>query len=153
MFIYIPPCEYDIIIKCRPSCFSFCVFLLLFCSILEFSVFVFFNLSCIFRYQVLDWVKFRKNILNPTYGWQGANHKSVGFVQSVQDKDNLLVSFCSGEARVMAKEVIKVIALDRGQHVKLRADVEEPRSVSTPFLLILHQICRRNNCNIFRKYF
>lgn len=85
---------------------------------------------CVFRYQVGDWVKFRRSILSPTYGWQGANHKSVGFVQSVPDKENLMVSFCSGEARVLANEVIKVIPLDRGQHVQLRADIEEPRSVS-----------------------
>lgn len=78
-------------------------------------------------YQVGDWVKFRRSILSPTYGWQGANHKSVGFVQSVPDKENLMVSFCSGEARVLANEVIKVIPLDRGQHVQLRADIEEPR--------------------------
>lgn len=63
----------------------------------------------------------------PTYGWQGAKHKSVGFVQNVQDKDNLIVSFCSGEARVLANEVIKVIPLDRGQHVQLKPDVKEPR--------------------------
>lgn len=60
-------------------------------------------------------------------GWQGANDKSVGFVQSVPDKDNLMVSFCSGEACVLANEVIKVIPLDRGQHVQLKQDVEEPR--------------------------
>lgn len=89
------------------------------------------SIYCVFRYQVGDWVKFRRSVLNPTYGWQGANHKSVGFVQSVPDKDNLMVSFCSGEARVLANEVIKVIPLDRGQHVQLKADVEEPRSVSS----------------------
>lgn len=74
-----------------------------------------------------DWVKFKRSVRNPTYGWQGANHKSVGFVQGVPDKENLIVSFCSGEARVLASEVLKVIPLDRGQHVKLKADVEEPR--------------------------
>ncbi|KAK2985561.1 hypothetical protein RJ640_015197 [Escallonia rubra] len=79
------------------------------------------------RYQVGDWVKFKRSITTPTYGWQGAKHKSVGFVQSVPDKDNLLVSFCSGEARVLADEVIKVIPLDRGQHVQLKPDVKEPR--------------------------
>ncbi|XP_042520252.1 E3 ubiquitin-protein ligase KEG isoform X2 [Macadamia integrifolia] len=78
-------------------------------------------------YEVGDWVKFKRSVETPTYGWQGARHKSVGFVQSVEDRDNLIVSFCSGEARVLASEVIKVIPLDRGQHVKLKADVTEPR--------------------------
>ncbi|KAF5201412.1 E3 ubiquitin-protein ligase keg-like [Thalictrum thalictroides] len=78
-------------------------------------------------YDVGDWVKFRRSVKTPTHGWQGARHKSVGFVQSVQDKDNLIVSFCSGEARVLTEEVIKVIALDRGQHVQLKPDVKEPR--------------------------
>lgn len=83
----------------------------------------------LFRYQIGDWVKFKRSIATPTYGWQGANHKSVGFVQSVHDKENLTVSFCSGEARVVANEVIKLIPLDRGQHVQLKKDVEEPRFI------------------------
>ena len=74
-----------------------------------------------------DWVKFRRSITIPTNGWQGAKNKSVGFVQSVPDRDNLIVSFCSGEARVLTNEVIKVIPLDRGQHVMLKPDVKEPR--------------------------
>ncbi|KAL8028693.1 hypothetical protein ABFX02_14G177400 [Erythranthe guttata] len=78
-------------------------------------------------YQVGDWVKYIRSIKEPTYGWQGATHKSVGFVQSVPDNDNLIVSFCSGEAQVLANEVIKVIPLDRGHHVQLKADVVEPR--------------------------
>ncbi|TYI31413.1 hypothetical protein ES332_A05G449400v1 [Gossypium tomentosum] len=80
-------------------------------------------------FEVGDWVKFRRRITTPTYGWQGARHKSVGFVQNVVDRDNLIVSFCSGDgnARVLVNEVVKVIPLDRGQHVKLRADVKEPR--------------------------
>ncbi|XP_024021150.1 E3 ubiquitin-protein ligase KEG [Morus notabilis] len=78
-------------------------------------------------YEVGDWVKFKRSIIAPTYGWQGAKSKSVGFVQSVPDKDNLIVSFCSGEARVLANEVVKVIPLDRGQHVQLKPEVQEPR--------------------------
>ncbi|GLT45995.1 hypothetical protein SLA2020_197870 [Shorea laevis] len=78
-------------------------------------------------FEVGDWVKFKRRITTPTHGWQGAEHKSVGFVQTVVDRDNLIVSFCSGEARVLANEVVKVIPLDRGQHVKLKADVKEPR--------------------------
>ncbi|KAL6514888.1 hypothetical protein OROGR_020467 [Orobanche gracilis] len=78
-------------------------------------------------YQMGDWVKYRRTIKEPTYGWQGATHKSVGFVQSVPDNDNLIVSFCCGEAQVLVSEVIKVIALDRGQHVQLKSDVIEPR--------------------------
>ncbi|KAL8154400.1 hypothetical protein V2J09_012160 [Rumex salicifolius] len=78
-------------------------------------------------YEVGDWVKFRKSISNPTYGWQGAKHKSVGFVQSIPDKEHLVVSFCTGEARVLVNEIIKVIPLDRGQHVRLKKDVKEPR--------------------------
>ncbi|KAI3834892.1 hypothetical protein MKW98_016005 [Papaver atlanticum] len=78
-------------------------------------------------FEVGDWVKFKRSVKVPTYGWQGAKHKSVGFVQNVQDKDNLIVSFCSGEARVLASDVIKVIPLDRGQHVQLKPDVKEPR--------------------------
>ncbi|XP_021888378.1 E3 ubiquitin-protein ligase KEG-like [Carica papaya] len=78
-------------------------------------------------FEVGDWVKFKRSVTMPTYGWQGAKHKSVGFVQTVLDKDNLIVSFCSGEARVLANEVLKVIPLDRGQHVQLKTDVKEPR--------------------------
>lgn len=78
-------------------------------------------------FEVGDWVKFKRSVTTPTYGWQGAKHKSVGFVQTVVDKDNLIVSFCSGEARVLANEVLKVIPLDRGQHVQLKQDVKEPR--------------------------
>ncbi|CAI9102796.1 OLC1v1001140C2 [Oldenlandia corymbosa var. corymbosa] len=81
-------------------------------------------------YNIGDWVKFKKHIKTPTYGWQGANFNSVGFVQNVLDKDNLLVAFCSGEppeARVLANEVVKVIPLDRGQHVQLKKEVKEPR--------------------------
>lgn len=90
----------------------------------------------LFRYEVGDWVKFKRSIVTPNYGWQGARHKSVGFVQNVLDKDNLIVSFCSGEGReaqvcreaqVLVDEVVKVIPLDRGQHVKLKPDVKEPR--------------------------
>lgn len=72
-------------------------------------------------------MKYRRSIKEPAYGWQGATHKSVGFVQSVPDNDNLIVSFCSGEATVLVNEVIKVIPLDRGQHVQLKSDVLEPR--------------------------
>ncbi|KAJ8622755.1 hypothetical protein MRB53_031284 [Persea americana] len=78
-------------------------------------------------YEVGDWVKFKRSVKTPAYGWQGARHKSVGFVQTVLDKDNLMVSFCTGEARVLATEVTKVIPLDRGQHVQLKPDVKEPR--------------------------
>ncbi|XP_015894742.1 E3 ubiquitin-protein ligase KEG isoform X1 [Ziziphus jujuba] len=78
-------------------------------------------------FEVGDWVKFKRSTTTPTYGWQGAKHKSVGFVQNVPDKDNLIVSFCSGEARVLANEVVKVIPLDRGQHVQLKPEVKEPR--------------------------
>ncbi|KAF7824743.1 E3 ubiquitin-protein ligase KEG-like [Senna tora] len=78
-------------------------------------------------YEVGDWVKFKRTVTTPTYGWQGASLKSVGFVQSVPDRDNLIVSFCSGEARVLANEVVKVIPLDRGQHVQLKAEVNKPR--------------------------
>ncbi|THU47380.1 hypothetical protein C4D60_Mb09t14880 [Musa balbisiana] len=78
-------------------------------------------------YQVGDWVKFKRSVENPTYGWQGANHKSIGFVQTVLNSDSLVVSFCTGEAHVLTNEVIKVIPLDRGQHVKLKPDVKEPR--------------------------
>ncbi|RWW88997.1 hypothetical protein BHE74_00002107 [Ensete ventricosum] len=41
-------------------------------------------------YQVGDWVKFKRSVENPTYGWQGANHKSIGFVQSVLSNDSLV---------------------------------------------------------------
>lgn len=78
-------------------------------------------------FEVGDWVRFKRSVNTPAYGWQGAMHKSVGFVQTVIDRENLLVSFCTGEARVLAKEVMKVIPLDRGQHVQLKQDVREPR--------------------------
>ena len=72
-------------------------------------------------------MKFKRTVTTPTHGWQGAKHKSVGFVQNVVDKDNLAVSFCTGDARVLASEMVKVIPLDRGQHVQLKPDVKEPR--------------------------
>ncbi|KAJ9190547.1 hypothetical protein P3X46_001734 [Hevea brasiliensis] len=78
-------------------------------------------------FEVGDWVKFKRSVTTPAHGWQGAKHKSVGFVQNVVDKDNLIVSFCTGEARVLASEVLKLIPLDRGQHVQLKPDVKEPR--------------------------
>ncbi|GAV69413.1 Ank domain-containing protein/Pkinase domain-containing protein/zf-C3HC4 domain-containing protein/Ank_2 domain-containing protein/Ank_4 domain-containing protein [Cephalotus follicularis] len=78
-------------------------------------------------FEVGDWVKYKRSVTSPMHGWQGAKHMSVGFVQSVLDRDNLIVSFCLGEAHVLANEVIKVIPLDRGQHVQLKADVKEPR--------------------------
>ncbi|KAJ0931779.1 putative protein kinase TKL-Pl-1 family [Helianthus annuus] len=61
------------------------------------------------------------------------NTQQCWFVQSVPDKDILFVSFCSGEARVLANEVIKVIPLDRGQHVQLKPDVWLERSVSRQY--------------------
>lgn len=81
-------------------------------------------------------MKFKRSITTPTYGWQGAKHRSVGFVQGAPDKDHLLVSFCSGEVRVLANEVVKVIPLDRGQHVQLKPDVKEPRFNSEQFLYL-----------------
>ncbi|XP_074569052.1 E3 ubiquitin-protein ligase KEG [Curcuma longa] len=81
-------------------------------------------------YEVGDWVRFKRSVENPTYGWQGANHKSIGFVQTVPNNENLIVSFCTAEgreARVLANEVVKVIPLDRGQHVKMKSDVKKPR--------------------------
>lgn len=74
-----------------------------------------------------DWVKFRRTVNAPAFGWQGAGPKSIGFVQSILDDDQLIVSFCTGEARVLTAEVIKVIPLNRGQHVQLKPDVSEPR--------------------------
>lgn len=90
-------------------------------------MYVIFVFAILFSYEVGDWVKFKRSVTTPAYGWQGAKHKSVGFVQCVLDKENLIVSFCSGEARVLANEVIKLIPLDRGQHVQLKPDVKEPR--------------------------
>ncbi|KAI5068319.1 hypothetical protein GOP47_0016664 [Adiantum capillus-veneris] len=78
-------------------------------------------------YEPGDWVKFKRSMKVPKFGWQGANRKNVGFVQSVVDKDCLIVSFCSGEARVSVEDVVKVVPLDRGQHVRLKADVKEPK--------------------------
>ena len=72
-------------------------------------------------------MKFKRSVKNPAYGWQGARQNSVGFVQIVRDDDSLIVSFCTGEARVLANEVIKVIPLNRGQHVQLKPDVKVPR--------------------------
>lgn len=80
-----------------------------------------------------DWVKFRRNITAPAYGWQGASHRSVGFVQAVLDHETLLISFCSGEARVLLNEVIKIIPLNRGQHVQLKPDVREARYMGNLF--------------------
>lgn len=84
----------------------------------------------IFRYNVGDWVKFKRSVVTPTNGWQGADHKSVGFVQSTVDNDHLIVSFWSGEVTVLISEITKVIPLNRGQHVRLRRDVRNPRYVS-----------------------
>nr|CAB3465350.1 unnamed protein product [Digitaria exilis] len=79
------------------------------------------------RYEVADWVKFRRTVTSPAFGWQEAGPRSIGFVQSIVDNDHLVVSFCTGEARVLTSEVIKVIPLNRGQHVQLKPDVSEPR--------------------------
>lgn len=79
------------------------------------------------RFDVGDWVKFRRCVKVPKFGWQGANDQSVGFVQSVESVDQVIISFCTGEARVLADEILKVVPLDRGQHVRLKADVKEPR--------------------------
>ncbi|KAK1277592.1 E3 ubiquitin-protein ligase KEG [Acorus gramineus] len=79
------------------------------------------------RYEVGDWVKFKRSVSAPAYGWQGANHRSVGFVQNILDDGSLNVSFCSGEGRILASDVIKVIPLNRGQHVQLKPEVREPR--------------------------
>jgi hypothetical protein len=84
-------------------------------------------LYAVIRYEVADWVKFRRNVTSPAFGWQGAGPRSIGFVQSIVDNDHLVVSFCTGEARVLTSEVIKVIPLNRGQHVQLKPDVSEPR--------------------------
>lgn len=78
-------------------------------------------------YEPGDWVKFKRTVKAPKYGWQAAKPTSVGFVQNVPDKDHLIVSFCTGEAHVLTEEVVKVIPLDRGQHVRLKADVKEPK--------------------------
>ncbi|KAF3549576.1 hypothetical protein DY000_02000535 [Brassica cretica] len=78
-------------------------------------------------YEIGDWVKFKRGITTPLHGWQGAKPKSVGFVQTILEKEDMIVAFCSGEARVLASEVVKLIPLDRGQHVRLRKDVKEPR--------------------------
>lgn len=79
------------------------------------------------KFDVGDWVKFRRCVKVPKFGWQGANDQSVGFVQSVEGVDQVIISFCTGEARVLADEILKVVPLDRGQHVRLKADVKEPR--------------------------
>ncbi|KAF9600592.1 hypothetical protein IFM89_011121 [Coptis chinensis] len=68
------------------------------------------------RYEVGDWVKFKRSVKTPTLGWQGARHKSVGFVQNVQDRDNLIVSFCSGEAHVLADEIAAPLVLSSSYH-------------------------------------
>ncbi|PKA62632.1 E3 ubiquitin-protein ligase KEG [Apostasia shenzhenica] len=80
-------------------------------------------------YEVGDWVKFRRSVKTPLFGLQGASHTSVGFVQTILDgdKDSMVVSFCFGEVRVLKDEVVKVIPLNRGQHVQLKPDVREPR--------------------------
>ncbi|XP_057479281.1 E3 ubiquitin-protein ligase KEG-like [Actinidia eriantha] len=78
-------------------------------------------------FEIGDWVKFRRNVSSPEYRWQGAKHGRVGFVQRVLDSDNIVVSFCTGVAHVLASEVIKVIPMDRGQRVRLKSDVKEPR--------------------------
>ncbi|KAG6629825.1 E3 ubiquitin-protein ligase KEG-like [Carya illinoinensis] len=78
-------------------------------------------------FEVGDWVKFKRSVTTPVNGWRGARHGSVGFVQSVQDGNILVVSFCTGVARVLVNEVIKVIPLDRGQLVQLKAAIEKPR--------------------------
>lgn len=75
-------------------------------------------------------MKFKRGITTPLHGWQGAKPKSVGFVQTILEKEDMIIAFCSGEARVLANEVVKLIPLDRGQHVRLRTDVKEPRFAS-----------------------
>ncbi|KAJ6302793.1 hypothetical protein OIU77_016813 [Salix suchowensis] len=78
-------------------------------------------------FEVGDWVKFKRGMKNPTYGWQGATPGNVGFVQCISENGSLTVSFCTGVAHVLANEVVKVIPFDRGQLVQLKPDVIEPR--------------------------
>ncbi|CAM6116455.1 unnamed protein product [Calypogeia fissa] len=78
-------------------------------------------------FQTGDWIKFKRSVKTPTFGWQGARPRSVGLVQSIVDKEQLIIAFCTGEARVTTEEIIKVVPLDRGQHVRLKADAKEPR--------------------------
>ncbi|GAV62128.1 Pkinase domain-containing protein/Ank_2 domain-containing protein/Ank_3 domain-containing protein/zf-RING_2 domain-containing protein [Cephalotus follicularis] len=78
-------------------------------------------------FEVGDWVKFRRSLKNPAYGWQGARHGSVGFVRSILDRESLVVTFCTGVAHVLVTEVTKVIPLDRGQLVQLKPNIKEPR--------------------------
>lgn len=74
-------------------------------------------------------------------------------MQSVLDKDNLIVSFCSGEARVLASEVLKLIPLDRGQHVQLKPDVKEPRFRSMKSLTQLYINVHYNLDSLFNYCF
>ncbi|CAN6992621.1 unnamed protein product [Brassica oleracea var. botrytis] len=63
-------------------------------------------------YKIGDWVKFKRDVTTPLHGWQGANPKSVGFVQNIlADNEDMIVAFCSGEARVLANEVVKFDSL------------------------------------------
>ncbi|XP_011024982.1 PREDICTED: E3 ubiquitin-protein ligase KEG-like [Populus euphratica] len=78
-------------------------------------------------FEVGDWVKFKRGMKNPTYGWQGATCGSVGFVQNIPENGSLTVSFCTGVAHVLSNEVVKVIPFDSGQLVQLKPDVIEPR--------------------------
>ncbi|XP_024545688.1 E3 ubiquitin-protein ligase KEG isoform X2 [Selaginella moellendorffii] len=78
-------------------------------------------------FDVGDWVKFRRTISSPRYGWGSTRPSSVGFVQNIIDGTTLLVSFCSGEAKVAVDEVVKLIPLDRGHSVRLKSTVKQPR--------------------------
>eukprot|EP00850_Spirogloea_muscicola_P008200 SM000043S15828 [mRNA] locus=s43:431291:439771:+ [translate_table: standard] len=74
-----------------------------------------------------DWVTFKRTIEVPENGWQGATKGSVGFVQKVVTAADIIVAFCTGEAKVKSSEVRKIVSFECGQHVKVKDSVVQPR--------------------------
>lgn len=72
-------------------------------------------------------MKLRRGIKTHVHGWIGAKPKSVGFVKIILEREDMIVTFWSVKARVLASEVVKLVPLDMDQHVKLMRDVREPR--------------------------
>lgn len=52
---------------------------------------------------------------------------SVEYLQTILEREDMIVTLSSCEARALASEVGKLISLDSGQHVRLKKDVREPR--------------------------
>ncbi|GBG60914.1 hypothetical protein CBR_g16035 [Chara braunii] len=75
-----------------------------------------------------DWVTFRRFVDESLYDWGEVMPRSVGLVLSVdKEASELIVTFCGHEMQVSPKDVRKIVPFERGQHVRVKAEVKQPR--------------------------